>query len=271
MFNHARTLLLNATGSNNPGMDYLGEELIPVEYSSLPLSTPIQNIRNQLFGAEPDRAMLNYRSYQLLSMIEKTDLQEFVTDLDPRITYEFGQEHTFALHSTWEPKLSQISGTLDDVLTISGTPARPDYVGKLYYQFEVSIFSPTASVFYLRVKRQTPPTKSETPPLTLTAGLSAPFDLYYTGYQAFLNTLNPDASWRIEGYLRPQVDLPEIVSSLESVGDDTLAAVFGVQHVEPWDTFRNLWYDGTDLVYRLGAITLPLIYRTDELRKNPNG
>ena len=267
MFNHARTLLLNATGSNNPGMDYLGEELIPAGYSSLPLSTPIQNIRNQLFGVEPDRAMLNYRSYQLLSMIEKTDLQEFVTDLDPRITYELGQEHTFALHSTWEPKLSQISGTLDDVLTISGTPARPDYVGKLYYQFEVDIQSPTV----IQIKRQTPPVKAESQSLSLTSGLSDPFDLFYTGYQAFVNTLNANASWRIEGYLRPQVDLPEIVSSLESVGDDTLAAVFGVQHVEPWDTFRNLWYDGTDLVYRLGAITLALIYRTDELRKNPNG
>ena len=267
MFNHARTLLLNATGSNNPGMSYLGEELIPQNYSSLPLSTPCQNVRAQLFGANPDRAMLNYRAYQLLSMIEKTDLQEFVTDLDPRITYEFGQEHTFALHSTWEPKLSQISGTLDDILTISGTPARPDYIGRLYYQIEVDI----QSAVTIRIERQTPPTKAESQSLSLTNNLSAPYDLFYTGYVAYVNTVNPGASWRIEGYLRPQLVIPEIVSSLESVGDDTLASVFGTQDAEPWNTFRNLWYDGTDIVYRLGAITLALIYRTDELRKNPNG
>jgi hypothetical protein len=267
MFNHARTLLLNVSGSNNPGPTYLGEELVPSAYAELPLNSSLQTVRQHIFGADPDRGMLNYRAYQLLSLIEKTDLQSFVVDLDNRITYELGADHVFALNPTWEPKIQQISGTLDDVLTVVGTPARPDYTGKLYYQFEVDVLSTTT----IQITRQTPPTKTENLPLSLSSDLSDGFDLYYTGYSAFVNTINPGASWRVSGYLRPQVDLTEIVSAMESAGDPVLTELFSTKSVEPWDTFRNLWYDSSDLVYRLGAIVLALIYSTDKARTNPNG
>lgn len=266
MFNHARTLLLNSTGSNNPGSAYLGEELIPDNYYSLSLNTPLQNIRRYLFGADPDRAMLNYRAYQLLSLIEKTDLQEFVTDLDSRITYEFGPEHVFTLHDTWEPKVYRAGGTTDHIATISGKPTRPDYTGRLYYQFNVAL-NGTAVI----VRRETSPTKEATIPYLLTNGLSPAFDLYYTGYKVYVNTMSNSPNWSISGFLRPQIALTEIVQSLEKAGDPTLTALFGTKSIEPWSTFKNLWYDSTDIIYRLGAITLALIYRTDEVRTNSNG
>jgi len=267
MFNHARTLLLNVSGSNGPGADYLGEELIPSEYAALSLNSSLKSVRQHIFGADPDRGMLNYRAYQLLSMIEKTDLQEFVVELDNRITYEFGNENSFVLQPTWEPKIEQISGTLDDIITVAGTPARPDYTGRLYYQFEVSVLGTTT----IQINRQTPPTKSENLTLSLSSGLSEGFDLYYTGYKAFVNTVNPGASWRVSGYLQPQVDVTDIISSMESAGDPVLTELFGTKSIEPWATFKNLWYDSSDLVYRLGAIVLALIYRTDEARTNPYG
>ena len=267
MFNHARTLLLNATGTNNPGPAYLGEELIPSGYAELPLNSSLQSVRSHIFGADPDRGMLNYRAYQLLSLIENTDLQSFVVGLDNRITYELGSRHDFALNQTWEPEIKQIGGTLDDIITVTGTPARPDYTGRLYYQLEVDILGPTT----IQINRQTPPAKTENLTLSLSSGLSEGFDLYYTGYRAYVNTINPGASWRVSGYLRPQVDLTEIVKSMESAGDPVLTELFGTKPIEPWSTFRNLWYDSSDLVYRLGAIALALIYRTDEVRKNPHG
>jgi len=266
MFNHARTLLLNSTGANNPGATYLGEELIPANYAALSLNTSLQSIRRHLFGADPDRAMLNYRSYQLLSMLEKTDLQEFVTDLDPRITYEFGPEHVFVLHDTWEPKVLRVEGTTDHIATISGASTRPDYTGKLYYQFQLTL-NGTAAI----MSRETPPIKYDTISYSLTNSLSPAFDLYYTGYKIYVNTISTAPRWSISGYLRPQISLSEIVQSLEKAGDPVLTALFGTKSIEPWSTFKNLWYDGSDVMYRLGAITLALIYRTDELRMNSNG
>ena len=261
MFNHARTLLLNISGPNNPGPDYLGEELVPYKYAARTLSTPLQNIRRQLFGAEPDRAMLNYRANQLLSTIEKTSLQEFVTDLDSRLTYKFGEDHNLVLHETWDPKVLQVGGDISQILTVSGSAIRPDYVGRLYHQFSISL-SGTA----ITVSRETPPIKTESTDYSLTNGLSPAFDLLYTGYQIYVNTVSDLAAWSISGYLRPQLSFDDIVQSPDKVGEPTLVALFGTKNVEPWSTFKNLWYDSPDVIYRLGAITLALIYRTDESR-----
>ena len=142
MFNHARTLLLNISGSNNPGSSYLGEELVPADYAAITLPSYIENVRRPLFGAAPDRAMLNYRIRQLLTLIADTDLQEYIVGLDSRITYALGSDKTFAEHGTWSPVLSQYGGTLDDIATIGGTAARPDLTGKMFYQFNIDIFVP---------------------------------------------------------------------------------------------------------------------------------
>jgi hypothetical protein len=266
MFNHARTLLLNISGANSSGLAYIGDDLIPPQYTSSTLNTPLLNIRQHLFGAAPDRAMLNYRSYQLLSMIEKTELQEFVADLDSRITYEFGADNIFVSNETWNPKVYQTGGTLDHILTLSGSPTRPDYTGKLYYQFQINLSGTSISI-----ARQVGPTDTTDINYSLTDGLSPGFDLTYTGYQIFVNTMSNLGGWHITGYLRPQLSLSSIVESLEKAGDPTLTALFGTKSIEPWSTFKNLWYDSSDVIYRLGAITLALIYRTDELKGGSRG
>ena len=265
MFNHARTLLLNISGSNNPGPDYLGEELVPYEYRARSLSTPLQNIRRHLFGANPDRAMLNYRAQQLLSTIEKTSLQEFVTDLDNRITYRFGKDHILARHETWEPKIVRIGGDVSNALYVTGKPVRPDYTGRLYYQFSISL-SGTA----ITISRETPPIDSKSIDYSLVNNLSPAFDLLYTGYRIHVNTTSSLVSWSVSGYLRPQLSFGDIVQSLDKVGEPTLVELFGTKNVEPWNTFKNLWYDSSDVVYRLGAITLALIYRTNESNTLPD-
>jgi hypothetical protein len=267
MFNHARTLLLNIDGSNDPGPDYLGEELVPAAFKSVELTSPLLAVRSVLFGAQPDRAILNYRIYQLLSLIEKTDLQGFVTDLDPRITYKLGAENTLAINDTWEPVVSQYGGTLDDQLSLVGSPARPDFTGKSFYSFDVSVESAST----VRVNRQTPPIDNTVFPFSLTSGLSAPVELKYTGYSFALNTTSSLAAWTVSGYLRPQLNIASFVSTFESLGDDNFAGLFGTERQEPWNTFRNLWYNSDDAVYRLSAIVLALIYQTENLRVNSNG
>jgi|TARA_R110002051_G_scaffold312526_1_gene387770 hypothetical protein len=259
MFNHARTLLLNIAGSNSPGFSYLGEELVPADYAKITLPSYLENVRRPLFGAAPDRAMLNYRIRQLLTLIADTDLQEYITDLDSRITYLLGKDKVFTQHSTWDPVVSQYGGTADDIITLGGTPERPDFTGKAFYQFNVDILSSTV----IQISRQAPPVKSQNLDLTLTGGLSAAYDLYYTGHTIRVNTINPGAAWTISGYLKPQLSLADIVAQLDSVGDDVLTELFGTKRIEPWNTFRNTWYDHPELPYRLGGLVLALIYRTN--------
>lgn len=259
MFNHARTLLLNINGSNNPGSSYLGEELVPADYAAITLPSYLENIRRPLFGAAPDRAMLNYRIRQLLTLVADTDLQEYITDLDNRITYTLGKDKTFAEHGTWSPVLTQYGGTLDDIATIGGIAERPDFTGKMFYQFNIDILSSTV----IQIKRQTPPLKSQNLDLALTGDLSTAYDLYYTGHTLRVNTINPGAAWTVSGYLQPQLSLANIVSQLDSAGDDILTELFGTKRIEPWNTFRNTWYDHPELPYRLGGLVLALIYRTN--------
>ena len=268
MFNHARTLLLNISGSNNPGSDYLGEELVPADYAELALPSYVQSVRRGFFGADPDRAMLNYRIRQLLTLIAQTDLQSYITDLDKRITYKLGVDNAFSVDGTWEPAVTRYAGTTDDVATVVvGNAERPDYTGKMFYQFNVDILSSGV----VQVSRQSPPLKSQNLNFSLTNGISDPLDLFYTGLDLYLNTTNSGAAWMISGFLRPQLNLADIASSLRSVGDDVLTELFGTKRVEPWNTFRNLWYDHPELPYSLGGLILALIYRTDAVRVGTNG
>lgn len=263
MFNHARTLLLNISGSNNPGPSYLGEEMVPSEFVALELPSYVQAVRRQFFGSDPDRAMLNYRIRQMLTLIAPTDLQEYIADLDNRITYTLGADNTYTQNETWETTVQRYAGVASDEATVVPVnPTRPDFTGKMFYQFNVDILSSSV----VQVSRQSPPLKSQNLNFALTNGLSEPLDLFYTGLKLYLNTTNSGAAWQISGFLRPQLDLSEIAESLRSVGDDNLTELFGTKRVEPWNTFRNLWYDHPELPYSLGGLILALIYRTDAVR-----
>ena len=246
----------------------MGEELVPAGYAELVLPSYVQSVRRGLFGADPDRAMLNYRIRQLLTLIAQTELQQYITDLDNRITYKLGVDNAFSIDETWEPKVNRYSGTADDVATIvAGSAERPDYTGKMFYQFNVDILSSSV----VQVDRQSPPVKSQNLNFSLTNGLSGPLDLFYTGLEFYLNTTNAGAAWTISGFLRPQLNLADIASTLRSAGDDVLTELFGTKRIEPWNTFRNLWYDHPELPYSLGGLILALIYRTDAVRTGTNG
>ncbi len=85
MINHGRTLLLNATQSAG---GFPGEELIPEAYRPVQLNGALRSVRAAIFGAKPDRIMLNYRAQQLLAILHASELKQYLLDLDPRITYQ---------------------------------------------------------------------------------------------------------------------------------------------------------------------------------------
>ena len=257
MYNHLRTLLINQDGTNRPGFDFPGEELVPAEYKTTGLPASLQSIRRILFGGDPDRAMLNYRVKQLLSLIQCTELQEFVTQLDPRLTYDIADENTLAMDATFQPTVEANSvGELQFI----GSPESPDMSGRSRYVFRVITIGDIA-----RVWRAVPNNDVQDYPLTVVDGLSNAIPLEGSGYSAVLNTA-ANTTFNIQIFLRPTWDLGQLVPLLERVGEPALDALLGITKVEPYQTFRNLWYDHDELPYRLGAIVLALGYRTEELR-----
>jgi len=263
MYNHARTLLLNEDGKKQPGQDFLGEELVPRDYRKLQLPDYIRQIRAFLFGTTPDRAMLNYRIKQFLDLIQPTELNSFVLDLDPRVTYDIADEPTLVRDVPFfVPEVRQYAGT-PATLTILGSPAVPDATGRVIYDFDVDILLGNT----IEVKRLSQPDESNIVALTLTNGLSNHINLPGTGYRFVVNDDNPGAAWKITGNLRPMWTMGQIVLLLERLGEPTVLELFGLQNVEPWNTFRNLWFDHPELPYKLGGFLLAMIYRTEEVRR----
>lgn len=275
MFNHARTLLVNLTGSDSYFANVPGDEPIPSTFHTLELPTYLDTCRSRIFGSTPDRAMLNYRAAQLLTLIEATELQEYVLDLDSRITYSNSGEF-LADKTLFEPQVRRITGTSSDILTIVGSSIAPDSTGVCGYRYDVEVDINSGgsglgggggSAFYLQsvtVNRLTPPTASEQSPLILTSGLGGPFDLPYSGYRF---TVHPDddSTWTIRGFLRPQRTLSEIDTLLRSIGEPVLIQLFGVSNEEPYRTFKNCWNNHPEMAYRLAGFVLAMIYRTNEI------
>ena len=263
MFNHARTLLINVDGPNNPGPDFFCEELVPVEYRQLALSSSLDQLRAILFGADPDRAMLNYRARQFMSLLHSTELEEYVLDLDPRITYDTPGDHDPALVSTFEPQVRQIAGDAEYSLYTQGTPAPPDQAGIMQLQYDVDVLQTDT----IEVKRQTPPPSSLIYDHSLSSGLSPAYILQGSGYSFKVNTDSPGARWLVDILLRPQWDLGQIAALIAMQGEPFILDLFSPWTEEPWKTFYNLWLGNKEMPYRLGGVLLALIYKTEQVRR----
>jgi hypothetical protein len=260
MLNHARTLLLNVTGSDRLA-DYPGEEMVPPEFTALELPSYLDTVRTVLFGADPDRVMLNYRVRQLLAVLHSSPLEVFLTRLDPRITYDV-RDDAFISDATFLPRVTQLDGPPAH-LTVIGAPAAPDASGRCRHDLTVEVVAPDR----VRVQRQTPPRQGADFGLTMSHGLSNRMDLLGTGYSFRIDSDQAGLKWLVEVINRPQLDLGQIVANLEQVGETVLLQLFGLERDEPWTTFRNLWQQKKELPLKLGGLLCALVYRTEERRR----
>jgi hypothetical protein len=261
MVNHARTLLLNLAPAPTGYSSAPGEEFIEPDFRPLQLPGYLQHIRNVLFGSDPDRLMLNYRGRQLLGLLHTTELVEFVLELDSRITYDTLPRDAFYA-SQFLPRVTRLRGTTAE-LPLSGRVGPPDRAGRLEHAWRVE----TASSSQVAVRRLTAPLSLDLVSYTLTSGLSELLDLPGSGLQ-FRVPAGVGNAWRITACARPEQNLAELVTSLTAVAGP-LETVFGVGTAagrsEPFVTFRNLWRDHPEALYRLGGALLGYIYRADAL------
>lgn len=78
--------------------------------------------------------------------------------------------------------------------------------------------------------------------------------------------------WQLETYARPGSAITTCMPRLEFLGEPFYLELFGVGNtVEPYATFKNIWFDNKNPTYRLAAFVLAMIYRTDAIRKKQNG
>lgn len=266
MLNHARTLLINVDGATSPGPSFFGEEFVPTTFRPLdPLPTYLNLIRERLFGSRPDRSMLNYRAWQFMRILHSMDLEQFVLDLDSRVTYVDSLRTDLFTPETYVPLVNQIAGETAELFIQSG-PESPDIVGQVRHRYKVDVLSTTT----VAVTQQSLPQGQVISEFTLTDGISERIVLGDSGYGFLLSTKFPSAEWTVEIFNRPTFDLGQIALSLETVGDPVLVQLFGVAPEEPFTTFRNLWNDSNEVPWKLGGFLLAVIYRMDEILRQVN-
>jgi hypothetical protein len=257
MINHVRTLLANLPPSN--GSNYLAEEIVDPAFIPVVLTTELQFLRSLLCGGTPDRHMINYRCRQLLTAVHASPWTSYIYDLDPRVTYSIGQDDSLVLPVAFLPNVKGITAP-SDVVTIAGGPAAPDFNGRLGYDFTVIVEGGPQLAVTDNVTNQ-----NLVFGLTFNSGMSNFVPLGDSGYLISV----PDtvgAQWLISVFNKPHWDLGQLVTNLAYGGTAHFDYLFGLDAIEPWITFRNLWEQSPDLPDKVSGFVLAYTYRTDTLR-----
>jgi hypothetical protein len=258
---------MNVDGSNNPGPLFFGEEAVPKSFRELEYPTFIEDVRQKLFGSNPDRSMLNYRLRQLMEVLHSTDdLAGHVRDFDPRITYTDSLRTDIFAEESFQPVITQIAGASADLHVQSG-PTAPDLTGRVFHQYTVSTISDATA----RVRQDTPPVKESIFDYTFNSGISSRIDLFDSGYGVLLSTNTTGTAWKFEVRNRPTFDVGQIVEDIATLGEPLFLQLFGVAPEEPMLTFFQLWDKNKETAFRLGGLLLALATRADEVRRGVLG
>lgn len=262
MLNHARTLLINKRPSPVQRCSFPGEELLDPTYVPFVWPTYLQSLARDFYGTKPDRWMRNYRTRQIMSLIHTTPLVEYVTRLDPRITYRFNDD-PFTDPALYVPKIKRRNAATTDRLRVIGKPAAPDVQGTMYHSYNVDVLSENT----VQISLLTPPFSKPVFEFEIgDNGWSAALPLAGSGYSCQINTVNPGANWTVEVVNRPQRDLSAIGASIENTGEPIFIDLFGVTKDEPYLTFKNAWWQCKELPLRMSGLLLAMIYRAEERR-----
>ena len=203
MVNHVRTLLLNADGAL--GSDDPGEQYTPPAFKPLVLPTYLQTARRCLFGAAPDRAYMNYRLAQYMSLLHATELKQYVLAMDERVTYTAEAGGSYA--DLFNPATFVPTSQGEPPLVFDGSPSAPDAYGQSYFNYTLT---PATLTGVLPRRFQTF--------ITLGGGpqFSDPVVLPGSGYTVLVPLTAPDsATWYIEIYNRPQQDPGQVLATAD--------------------------------------------------------
>jgi hypothetical protein len=255
MINHVRTLILNKLRGT---ATFPGEEYIPVDYLVRTEPTVVQKIKQIIFGGDPDRYMLNYRMYQIMTTIHATELEEYVTYHDSRLTYL--PFRSTSLYSSAYQTTSTKIGTFDGELAILESLVPEELAGWLHYQWNIDVIPGNL----VAVKRLKPSIIEDTYEYTMTEGRSNAIP--FTGSSLKFTFSGPvGAEWAVESVAKPQRNFATIFTALSNgITEVDELALFGVAPAEPVLSFKNLWQDHEEYAYRFGALMLGVAWLMHE-------
>lgn len=73
--------------------------------------------------------------------------------------------------------------------------------------------------------------------------------------------------WQLQVYSRPDDAIKICMPKLSMLGEPLFLELFGVRNdIQPYATFKSIWFDHPLPNYRLAAFVLAMIYRADEVR-----
>jgi hypothetical protein len=263
MINHARTLLLNVSGLSSQRQEP-GEEYIPETFRPLELPSYLQTPRKVIFGSAPDRYFLNFRARELMAYLHQTELEEYVKALDPRVTYWPEPQRPF-YDTEKQLRVTQTFGVDQITPFFSGDLFADNARGRSVREFSLRVES-DGMTWSALLRTPDAPGKVETAEITFTNGLSQKLPLSTTGLYFQIPQPATATDWQIYTRVKPSAALTTLLPVLEFLGEPLFLELFGVNATElSYATFKNLWFDHPNPVYRISGFVLAMIYRTDEL------
>lgn len=300
MINHARTLLLNYSAANAIGRGSAAE-YVPNNFVPVKLPNALEIVRRTLFGVSStaNDAVL-FRVRELLRYIHETELGDYIYALDSRVTY-WPETSTSALAALQKIYVRQTAGAKQTLAvggSLSNTSPRTNTLEQYIVTLTDTDFSarsttssePSTSVLLsgglipaLRLPATSlkvvpnglsalaPPefsaTATELDDILIFEDYAAPNVIADESAEAGTPEAATDAVWSVTVLSRPQSAITTLLPIFEMLGEPVLLELFGVADIEPYVTFKNLWFDHPLPVYRLAGFVLALIYRTDSIRK----
>jgi hypothetical protein len=257
--NELRTVLLNQSGSNSPGASYPGEEYVPPSFTAKAMPGSLATVWNQLFAPNSDRAYLNWRLRDYLTILHTTEMVEHVTALDPRITYWPFDNSLFTLAGggAGPPIVTAVANPQNQSLRFSGPVVIVQSGNLLYFSWLVTVVD-AANV---QVQQNFGAQQVVNTTYTTSGGWSSPVPLPGSSLMVQFSS-GLGGVWRITALAPTSHDLTDVLANLAKQLDDTTkSTLFGPAGSEPWTTFRNLWEQHSLLPYRLGGVVLALGYQ----------
>lgn len=262
MINHFRTVLRN---SQRQSQSQLGAAYIPATYKPKPLSGTLRKAHAIIFGTQPDGLKLDYRLRELLTAVAATPLQAYVTEQDPRITYDlrdpvlfsgrFGASHTFR------------TGWVD--IVESGVEPTETPAGQLEFGWRFGLLGnePTMSAI-LSAATLYPVYHEFGDTVEFVDGISAPYTLRGTQWTHVYSqiTLNGAeyVSWVTDYRARPAKSAIEICAALNAqISSDEEFEIF--RHSD--EQLLNIWRKHPSIDWKLGSFCVALVHAIEQAKR----
>jgi hypothetical protein len=249
MINHIRTLLLNRSGSHGYGYACPGEEYVPPTFQRRVVPSFLRGALQALFGATPDRTFLNFRMWQLMTLLHSTELAEHVYAADPRVTYWPVVTNSFM--SSWGTTVDFYAGDAP-TLYWSGEQLASEGMGRTEWQWDVGLLVGAG----IQIVSQVPAGALYSGYYTTADGLSEAVTMPGAGLQLRFATPATPAQFIVTHRARPTTDIGVVLQQAAAlIGDVEQLFLPATEYLQ---LLRRLWMQQTLFPYKYSALLLAI-------------